>query len=299
MVAPATIGTTVAQDEWPDQCNNANEVSVGTYSGSLSPKDVDTLVVNNPPDGSVFIKLDTESQTTITFMNQSVVQSLFASGTMNEFLQDVNSPKAGLNKGHYLYEDYSLVGDFAKFNMKYPKNRNPYLRMGWGPNDRPEYLLSFEPTSEAWKNTPNTRTTPFFGPLWYTNEGSSTGMLYFESGGKLCIRIQTSSIENAGSWELTIREEKSTPTATATTISNETSGQGQQTEADTTENTDNGVQDTDGDGVIDSEDYAPRDPEVQEKSDLQNTSGGSTPGFGISTVILAIVAATVVVTRRL
>ncbi|WP_209452128.1 hypothetical protein [Halosimplex halophilum] len=34
----------------------------------------------------------------------------------------------------------------------------------------------------------------------------------------------------------------------------------------------NGVQDSDGDGVIDSEDYAPNDPDVQEKSDLQSTS---------------------------
>jgi len=33
------------------------------------------------------------------------------------------------------------------------------------------------------------------------------------------------------------------------------------------------IQDSDGDGVIDSEDYAPNDPDVQEKSDLQ---GGST-----------------------
>jgi hypothetical protein len=32
------------------------------------------------------------------------------------------------------------------------------------------------------------------------------------------------------------------------------------------------IRDSDGDGVIDSEDYAPQDPEVQEKSDLQ--SGG-------------------------
>lgn len=30
------------------------------------------------------------------------------------------------------------------------------------------------------------------------------------------------------------------------------------------------IQDSDGDGVIDSEDYAPNDPEVQEKSDLQS-----------------------------
>lgn len=31
------------------------------------------------------------------------------------------------------------------------------------------------------------------------------------------------------------------------------------------------IQDSDGDGVIDSEDYAPNDPEVQEKSDVQST----------------------------
>lgn len=33
------------------------------------------------------------------------------------------------------------------------------------------------------------------------------------------------------------------------------------------------IQDTDGDGVIDSEDYAPRDPEVQQKEDLINRNG--------------------------
>lgn len=33
------------------------------------------------------------------------------------------------------------------------------------------------------------------------------------------------------------------------------------------------IQDTDGDGVIDSEDYAPRDPEVQEKEDLLSQNG--------------------------
>lgn len=35
------------------------------------------------------------------------------------------------------------------------------------------------------------------------------------------------------------------------------------------------VQDTDGDGVIDSQDYAPRDPDVQEESDVTGSSGGS------------------------
>jgi hypothetical protein len=40
-------------------------------------------------------------------------------------------------------------------------------------------------------------------------------------------------------------------------------------------NSGNDIQDSDGDGVIDSEDYAPRDPDVQEKSDVQG-GGGST-----------------------
>lgn len=37
------------------------------------------------------------------------------------------------------------------------------------------------------------------------------------------------------------------------------------------------VQDSDGDGVVDSEDYAPNDPNVQEKSDLKNAASASTP----------------------
>ncbi|WP_211611326.1 hypothetical protein [Halorientalis persicus] len=35
------------------------------------------------------------------------------------------------------------------------------------------------------------------------------------------------------------------------------------------------IQDSDGDGVIDSEDYAPSDPEVQKKSDVQSGGGSS------------------------
>jgi hypothetical protein len=38
--------------------------------------------------------------------------------------------------------------------------------------------------------------------------------------------------------------------------------------------TGNSIQDSDGDGVIDSEDYAPNDPDVQEKSDVQNSGDG-------------------------
>ena len=44
--------------------------------------------------------------------------------------------------------------------------------------------------------------------------------------------------------------------------------------------TDTPLQDSDGDGVIDEEDYAPNDPEVQEKSDLQGDTAAGTTGFG-------------------
>jgi len=39
----------------------------------------------------------------------------------------------------------------------------------------------------------------------------------------------------------------------------------------------NDIQDSDGDGVIDSEDYAPNDPEVQEKSDIRTATPTPTP----------------------
>jgi hypothetical protein len=50
-------------------------------------------------------------------------------------------------------------------------------------------------------------------------------------------------------------------------------------------------QDSDDDGVPDSEDYAPRDPDVQEESDLDDeepTASGGMPGFGPVAVALAL-----------
>ncbi|WP_209452243.1 hypothetical protein [Halosimplex halophilum] len=59
------------------------------------------------------------------------------------------------------------------------------------------------------------------------------------------------------------------------------------------------VQDSDGDGVIDSEDYAPNDPDVQEKSDLvDTTASGSGAGFGLGLAVTALALAAVAATRR-
>lgn len=56
------------------------------------------------------------------------------------------------------------------------------------------------------------------------------------------------------------------------------------------------IQDSDGDGMIDSQDYAPRDPEVQEKGDLQTTST-SAPGIGMLGA-LSVFLFTLFVTHR-
>jgi len=58
-----------------------------------------------------------------------------------------------------------------------------------------------------------------------------------------------------------------------------------------------GIEDSDGDGVIGSEDYAPNDPEVQEKSDIQETSEEDGPGFGFGVTIIGLLIATFILRR--
>lgn len=51
-----------------------------------------------------------------------------------------------------------------------------------------------------------------------------------------------------------------------------TSGAGATLAGCSSENDEPDIKDSDGDGVIDSEDYAPQDPEVQKKSDIKTTA---------------------------
>ena len=67
------------------------------------------------------------------------------------------------------------------------------------------------------------------------------------------------------------------PTETAVPTEGSTPNGGPLEDSETEEDD---LQDSDGDGVVDSEDYAPNDPEVQRKSDLQETTAGSGSGFG-------------------
>ncbi|MFC7081229.1 PKD domain-containing protein [Halorussus caseinilyticus] len=57
--------------------------------------------------------------------------------------------------------------------------------------------------------------------------------------------------------------------------------------------------DTDGDGIPDSEDYAPKDPDVQVKSDLGDDGDStSVPGFTPVTTVAALVSAALLLLRR-
>lgn len=55
--------------------------------------------------------------------------------------------------------------------------------------------------------------------------------------------------------------------------------------------------DADGDGVPDSEDYAPRDSEVQDENDLDDSSGEGGPGFGVGATLVALCLSTLIARR--
>jgi PGF-CTERM protein len=64
------------------------------------------------------------------------------------------------------------------------------------------------------------------------------------------------------------------------------------------DDTGDGIQDSDGDGMIDSKDYAPRDPDVQEESDVRDASSEQVPGFGVGATVVALTFAAFAAHRR-
>jgi PGF-CTERM protein len=289
LLLPTVTGTAVAQDEYPDQCNYAEEVSTGTYSGELSPTDVDTFILQRQEGGSVYLELEVNgNKISVTALNQRVVNALFNSGTMQEFAQEVNRPDTGYDPHHLHHLDYSITGGFSMY-----ENNNQVAYNPMGDTDRVRGVLAFDVDNYLVDNTWSP--PPLKGPIYISEPGKTTGELFFETNDALCLRVQTTSQQQEASWELTIREEK--PTSTQTQSPN--TEQNQQSKIDNQgESTEQSVQDSDGDGVIDSEDYAPQDPEVQDKSDIQDSSGGIVPGFGVGVAVIALLVGTIVFTRR-
>lgn len=66
-------GTAVADDEWTGKCDNAEEISPGAYSGTLSPEDQDSFVVEIPQGDYINVRLEWENEnlTGIQFMDDA------------------------------------------------------------------------------------------------------------------------------------------------------------------------------------------------------------------------------------
>jgi PGF-CTERM protein len=142
--------------------------------------------------------------------------------------------------------------------------------------------------------------------------------IYAEEDGPICLRMfENGGFQSEYNWSFTISQNNenrwypapdgSMPTATPSPTPTETpvsTPTPTATDTGTVSNTNGGteeddIQDSDGDGVIDSEDYAPNDPDVQEKSDLEDTTtSGSGPGFGLGLTVTALLLIAVAATRR-
>jgi hypothetical protein len=188
-----------------------------------------------------------------------------------------------LEKGEYLSVEISVPPDAGSpdFNLDNPENS--VTTVGDLENARAESVA-------GWASA-----------VVSTSEGPARAKFFAESTGQVCLSIDENSPENASlpyDWTIEVRknDDFSTPTPTPTPTATRTT-------------TETPVQDSDGDGMIDSEDYAPRDPAVQERSDLPTTTEKSptttdcrpAPGFDVGTglaALLVVAAVSFVVVRR-
>jgi len=132
-------------------------------------------------------------------------------------------------------------------------------------------LRSSEGSEEFWKVDPSTGETvaKFSSPLDGLTDVTSINDTLWGA----------SKDGNLHQFEFKSQE---TTTDAPTETSSATTEPRQSTSADGASEQETELQDSDGDGVIDSEDYAPEDPDVQEKSDLQTSGGGPGFGFGVA-----------------
>lgn len=296
-------GSVTADDEYPEwgECDEAPVVSSGTYSGQIdSPDDVDSIAFDLKKGEYVSFMIEVsekEEDFGVEIMSGTVGQK--------ESITDVRNAE-------YVVEEHPGVG---KFITEVDGGIPAYWKL-WGEEEsETRYCIAIDAAPMrgqsvgdvpyGWeltveKNGEISTPTPTATPTsTLTAEPTPTPTV---GGGGSGDSGPSGPPGPPGSTET--GSPTPTPTLTSTPTPTRTATATESPDAASRSPTDDGgdsgddIQDSDGDGVIDSEDYAPRDPEVQEESDLRNTSGGSGPGLGVGAAVLALLVVTAVALRR-
>lgn len=255
-----------AADDYPENCEEAPVLTEGTYTGSLSPADEDAMIFDLDDGESVTVSLTWEETKNIVVMNENTWDR------DRDSELDYSAVSLNLLNGGYSGElGFVTLGESENDN-------NPTYMEIYSEGEAPAcvgFAVDEKPV-DSWKLVVDTAYTPT-PTATATYTPTPTPKLTFTP-------TETPTL---------------TPDPTATPTETEPLAETPQ-EPTPTERNETGVsgQDSDNDGVVDSEDYAPNDPNVQDRSDVQLSSGQSGPGFGVGMTVVALLVSASIAVRR-
>jgi len=328
VVAAVAVPQPVVAQETPDRCDRTEIRSPGSYSGSLTPGDTDALAFDVPNGEGITVTLSftgssSDSELRAFTLNRSVVEAGHQNldpneyiGVFNDWANSARNDSMTVNDpAHFHSRDATIRG----LDQELDSSENPEELGEMGssadypvlPYDTGEFFAV-----DNYNDFTSNPSAEFYSDLYRAQTGDNRFQLYSNSDDPICLQLQTVG-EQPGEWSLTFERGTGSLATETTTQASESSGEdgsgdvasettgvsattaqsNQATESDATARTTSGLQDSDGDGVVDSEDYAPRDPDVQDKSDLQDEQDIPVPGFGAPMTALALVLAGLVALR--
>ncbi|UPV99232.1 hypothetical protein M0R88_11920 [Halorussus gelatinilyticus] len=263
ILVSSMISTPVAADDWSDECDSARIIGSGTHSGTIDA---------------------------------------YQESDMFRLIMD--------------------KGDTAYFEFDVPDGEKDLQIGSWGNN--PDTVI-FDNIEHATSNSENTYLmNP--GIRGFEHGVTASWRIYAKEAGTHCIKLRDAAAKDTVpyDWQIVIEDDgdlatptpittRTTTTTTQTTTTTTQTSTTQTTFATPTRTTtrttmatptttiqtnQGGIKDSDGDGMIDSEDYAPRDPDVQEKSDAQGSTDGSMPGFGLEATLIALLLSLIIFHRQ-
>ncbi|WP_210424934.1 hypothetical protein [Halorussus halobius] len=328
VVASVAVPQPAVAQEVPDRCDRTEIRSPGSYSGSLTPSDTDALAFDVPNGEGITVTLSftgssSDSELRVFSLNRSVVQKGHEDREPNEYIgvfndwanSARNDSMTISDPAHFHSQDATIRGLDRELDSS--EDHEELGEMG----SSADYPVLPYDTGEmfAVDNYNDFSANPsaeFYSDLHRAETGDNRFHVYSNTDEPTCLQLQTVG-EQPGEWSLTIERgtdslateattaattqaatgSSDTATSATTAGSDSTAQSNQATESGPSDPTTSGLQDSDGDGVVDSEDYAPRDPDVQEKSDLEDDSAVPVPGFGAPATLLAVALAALVALR--